>query len=63
MERKLYIIKDNILIAVMDEGVFDCSALEGSHTHLVTEQEFEVIKEKEGIDTTAYDVENESINI
>ena len=58
MEKKLYIIKDNVLISVMEMGTYSIAAPSGSRTFMGNEHEFAALKNKEGIDTTAWDSEN-----
>ena len=58
METKLYIIKDNVLISVMEMGIYTIAAPPGVRAFMGNEHEFAALKAKEGIDTTDYDVEN-----
>ena len=58
MEKKLYIIKEDVLIAVMDVGTYSVAAPTGARFFNGTQTEFEALKQKEGIDTAQYDAAN-----
>ena len=58
MEKKLYIIKENKLISVMEMGIYSIAAPQGVRAFMGNDHEFAALKAKEGIDTTEYDKEN-----
>ncbi len=58
MEKKLYIIKENVLIAIMEMGTYTVAAPVGVRAFMGTQIEFEALKQKENISTTQYDADN-----